>query len=163
MRNNLMQFGDTYFLQLIGTAMGTSVAVVFANLYYSWHERNCILPHYNTKENPTCLLPKLYLWHLLHMGRYRPTMWQACKDTNKFGIVRWDFNKPTNTITFLDLAVTIKNGNITTKTIKKKNPLRLHHTIISSPTWYEKRVIFGMVRHYYDQNSDQKDSFTSLS
>ena len=32
MRNNIVQFGDSYFLQLVGTAMGTSVAVVFAKL-----------------------------------------------------------------------------------------------------------------------------------
>ena len=38
-------------MQLIGTAMGTSVAVIFANLYYGWHEKTCILPHYNTKDN----------------------------------------------------------------------------------------------------------------
>ncbi len=34
MRHNIMQFGDSYFLQLIGTATGTSVAVIFANLYF---------------------------------------------------------------------------------------------------------------------------------
>ena len=49
-QNNLMQLRDTNFLQLIGTAMGTSVAVIFTNLYYGWHERTFILPHYNTLE-----------------------------------------------------------------------------------------------------------------
>ncbi|KAL7478179.1 hypothetical protein ACHAW6_003955 [Cyclotella cf. meneghiniana] len=34
-----MKFGDTFFLQKIGTAMGTSCAVIFANLYYAWHEK----------------------------------------------------------------------------------------------------------------------------
>ena len=46
MRHNIMQFGDSYFLQLVGTAMGTSVAVVFANLYFGWHEKKLILPRY---------------------------------------------------------------------------------------------------------------------
>ena len=35
MRFNTMKFGDTFFLQKIGTAMGTSCAVIFANLYFA--------------------------------------------------------------------------------------------------------------------------------
>ena len=60
-RNNLMQFGDTYFLQLIGTAMGTSVAVIFANLYYGWHEKTYILPHYKTCEDPPLFFYKRFI------------------------------------------------------------------------------------------------------
>ncbi len=37
MRHNIMQFGDSYFKQLVGTAMGTSSAVTFANLYFGKH------------------------------------------------------------------------------------------------------------------------------
>ncbi len=47
MHHNIMQFGDSYFLQLVGTAMGTSVAVVFANLYFGWHEKMLLLPKYH--------------------------------------------------------------------------------------------------------------------
>ena len=39
MRNNIMTFGDTHFLQLIRTAMGTPVAVMFANLYFGFQEK----------------------------------------------------------------------------------------------------------------------------
>ena len=46
MRHNLFMFGDTYFFQLIGTTMGTSVAVVYANLYFGWHEISNILPRF---------------------------------------------------------------------------------------------------------------------
>ena len=31
--NNFIVFGDTYWLQIKGTAMGTPVAVTFANIY----------------------------------------------------------------------------------------------------------------------------------
>eukprot|EP00804_Cyclotella_cryptica_P007177 CCRYP_009719-RA/>CCRYP_009719-RA protein AED:0.41 eAED:0.43 QI:0/0/0/1/0/0/2/0/276 len=44
MRHNIMQFGDSYFKQLVGTAMGTSSAVTFANLYFGKHEKDTILP-----------------------------------------------------------------------------------------------------------------------
>jgi hypothetical protein len=41
-----MQFGDSFFKQLIGTAMGTSCAVFFANLYFGQHEKDTILPNF---------------------------------------------------------------------------------------------------------------------
>ena len=34
MRNNIFEWGDLCFLQLLGTAMGTSVAVMWATLYF---------------------------------------------------------------------------------------------------------------------------------
>ena len=34
-RFNIMKLGDTFFLQKIGTAMGTSCAVIFADLYFA--------------------------------------------------------------------------------------------------------------------------------
>ena len=48
MHHNIMQmqFGDSYFLQMIGTAMGTSIAVVFANHYLCWHKKILLLAKY---------------------------------------------------------------------------------------------------------------------
>ena len=44
MQNNIFEFGDCYFLQLLGTAMGTSAAVMWATLYYGYHEVHTIIP-----------------------------------------------------------------------------------------------------------------------
>ena len=41
MRWNLFEYGDSYFLQLLGTAMGTPVAVIWATIYFWWHENMC--------------------------------------------------------------------------------------------------------------------------
>ena len=47
MRYNIFKnFGDSYFLQLIGTTMGTSCAVQFANLNFGWYEQESILPEF---------------------------------------------------------------------------------------------------------------------
>ena len=45
MQNNIFEFGDCYFIQLLGTAaMGTSAAVMWATLYYAYHEVHTIIP-----------------------------------------------------------------------------------------------------------------------
>jgi hypothetical protein len=46
MRNNIFEFGDLYFLQLIGTAMGTSAAVMWATLYFAYREVHTLIPKY---------------------------------------------------------------------------------------------------------------------
>ena len=37
MQNNVFEFGTLHFLQLIGSAMGTSSAVMFATIYFACH------------------------------------------------------------------------------------------------------------------------------
>ena len=44
MQNNVFGFGTLYFLQLIGSAMGTSSAVMFATIYFTCQEVKCIQP-----------------------------------------------------------------------------------------------------------------------
>jgi hypothetical protein len=44
MRNNIFEWGDLYFLQLLGTAMGTSSAVMWATIYYTYHEISRLIP-----------------------------------------------------------------------------------------------------------------------
>ena len=44
MRNNIFEWGDLFFLQLIGTAMGTSAAVIWATLYYVYHDVHTLIP-----------------------------------------------------------------------------------------------------------------------
>ena len=44
MKSNLFQFGDMYFLQLLGTAMGTSAACMWATIYFGVHESGILIP-----------------------------------------------------------------------------------------------------------------------
>ena len=168
MRNNLMQFGDTYFLQDVGTTMGTSVAVIFANLHHGWHEKTCILPRYKTHEDPPLLFYKRFIDDIF--GIWVGTDQQfdnLVEDANNFGIMKWDFNKPTTTVNFLDLSITVKEGKITTRTHQKEGNPYLYITPHSAhPPGMIKGVIFvfGLVRRYYEQNSDKKDfiDFTKM-
>ena len=49
MRWNIFEYGDCFFKQLIGTAMGTPAAVLWAIIYYWWHEKWVLLPKYGAK------------------------------------------------------------------------------------------------------------------
>ena len=47
MLNNVFEWGDLYFLQLLGTAMGTSVACTWATIYFGIHENYTLLPRFS--------------------------------------------------------------------------------------------------------------------
>ena len=46
MRNKIFEFGGCYFLQLLGTAMGTLTEVMWATLYYAYHEVHTIISNH---------------------------------------------------------------------------------------------------------------------
>ena len=47
MKSNVFTFGNRYWLQSNGTAMGTSCACAYATIYYSFHEETRLLPNPN--------------------------------------------------------------------------------------------------------------------
>jgi hypothetical protein len=154
-----MQFGDSYFLQLIGTAMGTSVAVVFANLYFGWHEKQTLLPKYrdNLKRifHHSCFIDDVFfIW----IGPMDATWDQIVKDYDSFGILRWDVSERATSVNFLDLTLTIENGTIWTKTYQKENNPYLYIPPHSSHApGMIHGIIFSIVRTYWPQNTTTKD------
>ncbi len=48
MNNNIFSFGDTFWRQLQGTAMGTPAAPLYSIITYGYHENTCILNTYHS-------------------------------------------------------------------------------------------------------------------
>ena len=158
MRNNVFKWGDLFFLQLLGTAMGTSAAVMWATLYFAYHEVHTLIPRHGK--------------HLLYFRRFiddicgvwignATTDWKAFQDdVNNFGILTWDIVDvtPSLTIDFLDLTLTIENNRIVTKTFQKVMSLHLYLPSASAhPRGCIKGTVYGLIKRYYDQNTYRKD------
>ncbi|KAL7476883.1 hypothetical protein ACHAW6_008090 [Cyclotella cf. meneghiniana] len=159
MRHNIMKFGDSYFLQLIRTAMGTSVAVIFANLYFGWHEKENLLPKY--RDNLKRILfharfidDVFFIW----IGDTDTSWEELIQDYNNFGILKWDVTRPKLAVNFLDLELTIENGRITSKTFQKPNNPYLYIPPHSAHApGMINGIIFSLLQTYHRQNSKYAD------
>ena len=91
MRNNIFVFGDLYFLQLLGTAMGTSAACMWATIYFAVHEASTLIPKYGQK----LLLFRRFIDDMFGIWIGDDQTWTQFKeDTNNFGILTWEFKEP---------------------------------------------------------------------
>ena len=105
MNNNVFQFGDCYFLQKTGTAMGTPPACCYATIYYGVREHTLLQKY---KDN--LIFYKRYIDDVF--GIWLPTdsglTFNDFKSDLKYHKLRWETNAPSATVTFLDMILTLK-------------------------------------------------------
>lgn len=121
MTNNIFKFGDTFWLQLTGTAMGTPAAPSYATLYYFIHERTFIQHYPELTYYCRYLDDTLGVW-LPHadktINNLRYTQFQNAMQG--FGSLEWTSTPLQKTIDFLDLTIfQTTNGTIGTKLYEK--------------------------------------------
>jgi len=165
MRSNLFEYGDLYFLQLLGTAMGTSAACMWATIYYAVHEIGVLIPKYK----PNLLLFKRFIDNMFGIWIDDGTIdaWEHFKaDTDNFGSLTWEFKEPSQSVAFLDLTISIEDSRITTKMYQKA--LNLYQYIMpqsNHPPNMMKCILYNLTQNYHRQNSkynDYKDMATKL-
>jgi hypothetical protein len=95
MENNIFRFGDSYWLQLSGTAMGTPVACAYATVSLWQHENTVRMPRFSAN----LLYLKRYINDIF--GIWLPAAndsnntWEDFKGTlNAWGSLRWVRNHP---------------------------------------------------------------------
>ena len=166
MRWNIFAFGDSYYRQLIGTAMGTSCAVWFANLYFGSHEKSKLLPRFKD------LLARILFYarfvddvFLIWLGEC-DLQWKALVLMfNDFGILKWECPKPKTTVDFLDLTLTVEGNKVVTKTYQKpENPYLYIPPHSAHPAGMINGIVFSLLRTYWRQNTKYSDfvHFSSL-
>lgn len=163
MNNNIFMFGDTYWLQLKGTAMGTPAAPLYSILTFGHHENTNILNHFRSN----LLFYKRYIDDIFGIWIDTPqNNWENFKTKlNEFGDLRWNVEDLSNTTTFLDLELSIQNHKIYSKTYQK--PLNLYLYIpphSAHPKSCFKGFITGELLRYWRQNTNKADylQITSL-
>jgi len=164
MQWNLFEYGDCFFKQLIGTAMGTPVAVIWAMIYFHWHEKHKLIPSYGTKI-PFMVRFVDDIFGVALVGEedgFSTDEWNKFQtDIDDFGILRWEVNEPSFSVNFLDLTITIEEGAIVSRTYQK--PINLFQYISPNsahPPWMIKGIISSMLNRYYYQNTYVEDYWT---
>jgi hypothetical protein len=157
MRRNVFSFDDTNWLQTIGTAMGTPCACSYATLSYAFHEIQQIL----TEFSNFLLILKRFIDDMFGIWIDGPgKKWEQFKKALEgFGQLKWICSSLTDSVTFLDLTITInKQGTIETTTYIKPKNLHLYIPAMSAhPPGCLKGTIFGNLIRYWNQNSNISD------
>ena len=167
MENNIFQFGNTFWRQNIGTAMGTPCACVYATLFYAYFEQTYILPKYKnnilfyvrTIDDIFCVWNDNHTNHTNNPNTQNNTFNQLKQDLDNQCKLTWNTKELSNQTNFLDLTITIdKNGYISTKTYQKPMNVFLYIPSNSAhPPGMIKSLIFGLLQTYYYQNTYKKD------
>jgi hypothetical protein len=160
MNNNIFSFGDTYWQQLQGSAMGTPAAPLYSITTYGYFENMRILNTFHRN----LLYYKRYIDDIFGFWVDMPeTTWEDFKQTlDQFGQLCWNLEDRTTSTNFLDLQINIINDKIQTKTFQKELKLYLYIPPTSAhPSSYFKGLITGELICYWTQNTQEKDLYTS--
>jgi len=164
MTNNIFSFGDTTWLQLTGTAMGTPAACAYATITYGQHENTKIL----TEFSSNLLYYKRYIDDIFAIWIPPETgnsiIWKNFKErVNDWGTLKWIIEEPSHKTVFLDLNIELRNSTIHTSTYQKSLNLYLYIPPRSAhPPSCIKGLISGELRRYWLQNRPE-DFETILS
>ncbi len=165
MRNNVFRFGDTFWKQLTGTAMGAPPACAYAQLYFGIHELK-IIPRFEAN------LP-LYFRYIddgfgIWLHDPDPAIdhahWVSFQEEySSFGILIWDFSDRKKQMNFLDLMITLENGTVSTRIYEKE--MNLYQYIPPNSAHAPnviKAFISGLILRIFRLTSRQDHIITSL-
>ena len=173
MSNNVFQFGDTYWLQTAGTAMGGPPAPSYAMLYYGIHEER-IIPKFEELEYYTRYIDDTFnIWKppnnekAVNKNRIKEFM----KEMNSYGTnhpffienpslkpLQWTITDICKKVAFLDLDITFTDQKFHTKIFEKDLNLHLYippHSCHSPGVL--KGFIFGSIHRAKNLHSNPKD------
>jgi len=154
MKTNVFQFGNTWWQQKIGTAMGTPCACIYATLFFAFFERTLLLVKY--KHNLLFYKRQIDDIFAIWLPSNDPQAWSAFKqDLNLCSNLTWNTEPLSKSVNFLDLTLTIQDdGMIHSSTYQKPMNLFLYIPAHSAhPPGVFKSLIFGLIRKYHFQNT----------
>lgn len=160
MKWNIFNFDDIVCRQKNGTAMGTSLACMYATLYFTYHEEQVLC---NPEHEHGILFYVRFIDDVFLIQKQYPGSHARLEHAfNNFGQpgkrLKWTTDGPKTSVTFLDLNLKLVDGRVTWSTFVK--PMNLHLYIPSfsahAPSM-KKGLIFGMIRRFWLQNPNEQD------
>lgn len=168
MKHNVFVFGDTFWLQTSGTAMGTPPAPMYATLYYLIHELRIIK-----------LFPEISLYGRYiddGFGCWTPSLdtdvsvdearWRLFKTAVQgYGRLEWVISDRTRQVNFLDITVMLQeDGQTTTRLYEKALNLYLYLPPHSAhPPGVLKGLVCGMIKRIYQLTSDRRQAMDDVN
>ena len=160
MSKNIFKFGNTWWIQKVGTAMGTPTATSYATIYFAYFERTDLIPRF--KNN------------LLFYDRFIDDIFgvwiNPSPNSNDFEVfkqhlnnlcnLKWKTEKLSTKTNFLDITVNLdrKQGKFKFNTFQKAMNLFLYIPAHSShPPGLIKSISHSLLKTYWYQNSETKD------
>jgi hypothetical protein len=160
MKNNVIQFGDTHWLQLQGAAMGTPPAPPYATLFYAIFEETLIREFASSIHLLRRYIDDIFgIWIPAANARDDLNDWNRFKARlSEFHGLEWETSERTTSVVFLDLTLTIRDNRITTSLYSK--PLNLYLYIppqSAHPPGVLNGLISGIIYRIYTLCSDPLD------
>ena len=158
MRNSVFTFGDTYWKQLTGAAMGQPPSPSYATTFFGIHEER-IIPFYHP------FVPVYFrfiddvfgIWIKQNDPQIDEACWNDFKESmNSFHGLQWEFSERTNSVDFMDLTISIDNYRLITDLYEKSLNLYLYIPPLSShPPGVLTGLILGNCHRIYTLVSSQ--------
>ena len=122
MRNTIFQFGDTWWVQKSGTAMGAPPAPPYTTIYYGIHEHELLNKYRNELFIYKRFIDDIFcIWIPSTTER-----WQSfCSDLT-YGNLQWEVSPHSTKVDFMDLTIRICNNRIVTTLFEKELNLYLY-------------------------------------
>ena len=170
MNNMIFQFGDLFYRQMTGTAMGEPPAVDWANIYYGLHELKflddpIIKPHLKLYKRFVDDVFGIWIPHA--DPEIDEQHWAYFVNiVNDFHGMEWIFTKRSTRVEFMDLDIELQNGSVVTRVYEK--PLALFQYIpphSAHPPGTAPGLVIGQVLRYYQlctRESDAQDHMKEL-
>ena len=177
MKNNIFAFGDTFWLQKAGTAMGTPPAPTWATIYFCIWEITIIPEFEELKYYKRYIDDGFGCWNPIPGRDNTRRLDEFHQRMNSFGAdhefftatdqqlapLQWTFSDPSPSAVFLDLNISIANGIISTTIFEKDLNLHLY---IPSHSCHSKGVlkglIYGMTHRAKHLNTNESDCIPFL-
>ena len=144
MRNNIFTFGDMFFKQNTGTAMGAPPAPPWANIFMAISENQFLPYHSNLIFYRRFIDDVIGIWR--NDGIKRKWDFFKSKLNNPFFGLEWEISDLGKSCTYMDLNIQITGNRVTTSLYEKPNNLHLFIPAKSChPPGLLKGMIFGMI------------------